>query len=223
MSFIQHMGRSFGTQMVVVIHPEANGGELRHEVEAQVQPKKAFFDADAPVFEGDRIELTDPRGGSRVVWITDVDVHQAGGHMSSFMSHIEATFVERDPDLRQPSPSQIIHGDTIIISGDHVNVATRGGSVKQQVPVSAGYEDLALAVKKALELIDSDDSIDAKEKMAAGEASTVILDELVSDAPDHAKLKGLLTTLRGVLVAGTNAAASAFASGLVHQLLVPSH
>lgn len=221
MSFIQHMGRDFGTQQVTVIHQKEDGGEERHALEAQVQAKKAFFDIDSPVYEDDQMELDDPRGGIRAVWITDLKLNQAGGQLPSYMSHIAATFSDQKPVVYTPTAHQIIHGDAIIISGNNVNVATRGSSVTQQ-PVSAGYEDLARAVKKALELIDADSTIDADERTGANESSSAILEELVKDQPDRAKLRSALAMLRGVLVAGANAAAAATASGLVHQLMLPN-
>lgn len=209
---------------MVVLHASADGVEERHELEAQVQAKKAFFDVDAPVYQGDRMELRDPRGGTRLVWITDVKINQAGGTVSSFMSHIAATFVEKEPAPREiVTNQQIVHGDAIIVSGDHVNIATRGSSVTQQSPVTAGYEGLAKAVKQALELIDADKSIDPAERITASDASKQILEELTSDEPDQGKLRGSLTVLRGVLVAGANSAAAAVASGLVQQLLLASN
>lgn len=222
MSFVQHMGRTFGTQQVVVIHTSDGGEEERTQLEAQVQSKKAFFDADAPVYLGDRMEIVDPRGGVRLVWITEVDINQAGGGIPSYMSHIEATFVEQEPTpTYRAQAHHIIQGDAIIITGNHVNVATHGGSVSQQLPVTPGYEDLARAVKEALQLIDSDESIDAVDRAVADDASSSLLDEIVKEKPDHKVLRGSLAILRGVLVAGTNAAASAVGSGLVHQLTAP--
>lgn len=222
LSFIQHMGRSFGTQQVVVIHLSDGGDEERTKLEAQVQSKKAFFDAEAQVYLGDRLEILDPRGGVRLVLITEVDINQAGGGMPSYMSHIEATFVEREPTpTYRAQAHQTIQGGAIIITGDHVNVATHGGSVSQHLPVTPGYEDLARAVKGALQLIDSDELIDAVDRAVAGDASSSLLDEIVKEEPDHKVLRGSLAILRGVLVARTNAAASAVGSGLVHQLMVP--
>jgi hypothetical protein len=219
-SFIQRVGRRFGTQRVVVINKPGKSDEVRNDLEAQVQSKKAFFDVNAPVYEGDQMELPDPRGGTRTVWITDVDIAQAGGQMSSWMSHIEATFSDHEPRPATPPRPQVIHGDNIVIAGGHVNVATRGGSVSQQVPVTSGYEDLARAVKDALELLDTEPDLDDDDRDTAQEASTAILEEIVKESPDRPRVKKALAALRGVLASATNAAAAAAASGLIQQLVV---
>ena len=219
-SFIQQVGRSFGTQRVVVVNMPGTPDEVRNDLEAQVQSKKAFFDVNAPVYEGDQMELPDPRGGTRTVWITAVDISQAGGQMSSWMSHIEATFSDHAPQPATPLRPQVIHGDNIVISGSHVNVATRSGSVSQQIPVTSGYEDLARAVKEALELLGTEPNLDEDDRGIAREASATVLEEIVKESPDHPRVKRALATLRGVLSSATNAAAAAAASGLIQQLVV---
>ncbi len=219
-SFIQHVGRSFGTQKVVVVNKPGTPEEVRNELEAQVQSKKAFFDVDAPVHEGDRMELPDPRGGTRAVWITDVDIAQVGGQMSSWMSHIEATISDHEPHTAMPPRPQVIHGDQIVITGSHVNVATHGGSVSQQLPVTSGYEDLARAVKEALELLATESTLDEDDRNTAQEASATVLEEIVTESPDQSRVKKALAALRDVLSSTTNAAAAAAASGLVQQLVL---
>jgi hypothetical protein len=219
-SFIQHIGREFGTQRVVVINKPGTPDEVRYDLEAQVQSKKAFFDVDAPVYKGDQMELADPRGGTRTVWITDVDISQAGGQVWSWMSHISATYSDQEPRPATSQRPQVIHGDNIVISGSHVNVATHGGSVSQQVPVTSGYEDLARAVKDALELLASDSDLDEDDRATAQDASAAVLEEIVKESPDHSRVKKSLAALRGVLASATNAAAAAAASGLIQQLVV---
>lgn len=60
-SFLAGHGSGFPQQDVVVVHLAGEPGETRQTVRSHVQASKAFFDVDAPVFEGDEIELSDPR------------------------------------------------------------------------------------------------------------------------------------------------------------------
>jgi uncharacterized protein (TIGR02391 family) len=60
-SFVRGHGAAFGTQMVKIIRNEGDEDEQVIEVEAHVQAEKGFFDVDTPVFEGDVVEVADPR------------------------------------------------------------------------------------------------------------------------------------------------------------------
>src|SRR5216683_2627434 len=53
----------FPTEIVRIIRNEGTDSEVVTEVEAHIQPKSGFFDVDAPVYEGDVVEVADPRGG----------------------------------------------------------------------------------------------------------------------------------------------------------------
>lgn len=218
--FISEMGRSFGTQQVVVIHNPGQEDEIRHEVEAHVQSSKAFFNVDAPVYEEDVLEMSDPRGGIRRVYVTEVKINQAGGGMSD-MSHISASFASTPPRRSEPrGPSQIIHGNAVIVSGSHVNVALDNGTINQQVPVTHGYEDLARVVGRALELIEATRTVDPDDREAAQEAGTALLTEVVKPEPNRPLIKRSLALLRGVLQGAAAGGAGAAAKGLIEQLFV---
>lgn len=60
-SFVRGVGAQFGTQMVTIIRNEGGDDEETIQAEAQVQAEKGFFDVDTPVFEGDIVEVADPR------------------------------------------------------------------------------------------------------------------------------------------------------------------
>jgi hypothetical protein len=79
--------RSFGSKRVKVIRNEGTDSEESLELEAHVQPTKAFFAVDAPVYEGDVLEIPDPRGATTRRVIQRVDVFDQG---SREMQHIEA-------------------------------------------------------------------------------------------------------------------------------------
>jgi len=81
---------TFGTTRVV-IEPGGRGPDSREPVplDAHVQSKRAFFAVDAPVFEGDVLEVSDPRGGVARFEITAVDVHNYGpAHLRHLEAHI---------------------------------------------------------------------------------------------------------------------------------------
>ncbi len=57
------MFRSFGHETVGVVHAEGTADERRFSVEAHVQPDSGFVLVDAPIYEGDFVEIKAPRGG----------------------------------------------------------------------------------------------------------------------------------------------------------------
>lgn len=60
-SFIRGHAAAFGTQTVKIIHNADRDDEEVLEVEGHIQGEKGFFDVDTPVFEGDLVEVADPR------------------------------------------------------------------------------------------------------------------------------------------------------------------
>lgn len=220
-TFITQMRKSFGTQKVTVIHPVEGETDERFEAESQVQSEAAFFDVNVPIYRGDRIEMGDPRGGTREVWVTNVKINQAGGQMPSGMSHIKAAISDQASEMPDVTKSpQTTYGDYAIVvsGGSHVTIATHGGSIDQGKSVPPEFNELAKAVKLALELIQNESSFDGDEREIAKQASSDVLQEIIKDDPNPSKLKGALATLRGVLTAATNSASSAAASGIIQQL-----
>jgi hypothetical protein len=92
-SFLTGHGAHFPQEDVVVIHGLGKPNESRHGVRAHVQARTAFFDVDAPVYEGDFVEIEDPRGGVRRVEVIEVKINDVrGAHGLEGMSHIEVVF-----------------------------------------------------------------------------------------------------------------------------------
>lgn len=87
--FLRRMGRTFGTTKVVVIHAEGTSDEVRNEVEAHVQPKSGFFEVETPIYEGDVVEMDDPRGGRERRTAETVAVHSSAPRG---MAHTEVTW-----------------------------------------------------------------------------------------------------------------------------------
>jgi hypothetical protein len=50
-------------EIVRIIHAEGTSDESVVEAVAHIQPKKGFFEVDAPVYEGDIVEVHEPRQG----------------------------------------------------------------------------------------------------------------------------------------------------------------
>jgi uncharacterized protein (TIGR02391 family) len=55
--------RQMGTQIVVIIQNESTQDEKRFEAECFVQADKGTFELETPIYEGDIVEMDDPRGG----------------------------------------------------------------------------------------------------------------------------------------------------------------
>lgn len=54
----------FPTEVVKIIHNEGTDDEQVTEVDAHIQPESGFFNVDTPIYEGDVVEVADPRQGS---------------------------------------------------------------------------------------------------------------------------------------------------------------
>lgn len=101
MNFIKTIGRRFGTEQVTVIHAEGTADEQRHQLEAQIQADSGFFDVDAPIYEQDIVEVPDPRGGTRRLFVAKVDINKASAAMQN-MSHIQAHWGKGSPPPPPP-------------------------------------------------------------------------------------------------------------------------
>lgn len=219
-SFMEDMARTFGTRMVSVVHNAGQHDEVRHdEVEALVQQKSAMFAVDAPVHEGDRLELPDPRGGIRTLYVTHVKITEVGdvGDFGPDLDHIEAAF--RDSPPQPTERAQHVYGDQYVITGSNgVNIVTRGGTLNQTA--TPGYEELAQRIQQVLDVLNTTGDLDEEEREVGRDAASTALDELVQPEPNQRVVKGALAALRGVLGSAANAGAGAAASGLVGQLFL---
>lgn len=83
------MFRTFGHETVGVIHAEGTADEKRFSVEAHIQPDSGFVAVDTPIYEGDVIEINDPRGGTDRRLVKEVRIHNPRGSSFSGMRHTE--------------------------------------------------------------------------------------------------------------------------------------
>ena len=75
-----------GSKKVIIIHHEGADDEARIEASAKIQPNLGFFSVTTPIYEGDVVEIPDPRGGIDRRVARRVDVYDAG---SRAVQHIE--------------------------------------------------------------------------------------------------------------------------------------
>jgi len=118
MAFLRQM-RALGVQKVVVIHNQGQPDEQRNEIEAHVQPKKGFFEVDTPVYEGDVVELPDPRGGIDRRHVNKVEWYKIGRPQ---LDHIEVTWGSAPPPRRPPI-------DRIAVTGLHLLIQQASGDL----------------------------------------------------------------------------------------------
>jgi uncharacterized protein (TIGR02391 family) len=63
MSVIRQMGQGHGITRAKIIHNAGTPDEEVCEVDALIQGEAGFFEVDTPIFEGDLVEVPDPRRG----------------------------------------------------------------------------------------------------------------------------------------------------------------
>lgn len=87
---------NFPSQDVVIVHEEDSGSETRTESRGNIQDRKGYFDVSTPVYEGDVVELPDPRGGLRRLLVTSVAINDQGPSLTD-VNHIEVTWGKAPP------------------------------------------------------------------------------------------------------------------------------
>lgn len=108
-----------GTHEVIIMHNEGEHDERRTTALCNVQRAKGFFEVDIAVYEGDIVELRDPRGGSRRLTVREVEIADDG--RASALSHLAAVW--GDPTVvRHPAvPRVAIEGlrpETVRVASD---------------------------------------------------------------------------------------------------------
>lgn len=75
-----------GAKKVVIVHHEGTDSEERREVEAHIQADSGFFAVETPIYDGDVVLISDPRGGTDRRLAAKVKVNDYG---PSRMQHTE--------------------------------------------------------------------------------------------------------------------------------------
>ncbi len=135
-SWLTGMGADFPQQDVVIVHREEDGTESRTNVRGSVLSDTGTSDIDTPVFRGDVVEMDDPRGGIRRLYVTKVDVNDVrGGPDFGGMSHVHVHWTDEQPRLAPSSaPPATYTGPVFQVS--IAQVAWDNRDVQQQVHVS---------------------------------------------------------------------------------------
>lgn len=69
--------RRAGVTKVTITHSAGTADESRCEAEAQLQAASGFFAIETPVYEGDIVDVPDPRGGTERYVATEVKINRA--------------------------------------------------------------------------------------------------------------------------------------------------
>lgn len=85
------MLHQLGAEQVTIVHAEGTEEERRVEVQAHVQPETGFFEVDAPIYEGDVVLVSDPRGGVERRLAGTVKIYNVG---PSQVRHTEVTWTK---------------------------------------------------------------------------------------------------------------------------------
>ena len=108
-----------GTHEVTIIHNEGEHDERRTTALCNVQRAKGFFEVDTAVYEGDIVELPDPRGGSRRLIVREVEIAD-DGHARA-LSHLAAVWGEPTA-VRHPAVSRVaiegLHPEIVRVASD---------------------------------------------------------------------------------------------------------
>lgn len=109
--------RRLGVKNVVIIRGEGTSDEERIEVEGVIQPQKGFFDVATPIYEGDYVDIPDPRGGTERRLATEVKVYDGIRRMR----HTEVVW-GKAPAMRTPPVRRLsvenLHPAVISAAGD---------------------------------------------------------------------------------------------------------
>lgn len=221
-SFTTGFGSSFPQHDVEIIHAVGTPDERRTKARAMIQSDSGYFDLDTQIYDGDIVELDDPRGGRRQLYVERVDVRD---HRSSpeFAWSSNITAYWGTPSTASPSVTTTYNGPVVNVSGGHAQLAWgNSGTVSQgSAPqtVADGYEDLARAVTEALELLSRAEDVDPDDRAHAEETGRSILAEVVEAEPNRSALKRGLATLRGIVAPLALTAANTGAEAGIQQLI----
>ncbi len=83
---------------VTLVKNLGQANETRQTVDCSIQDKKGFFAANAPVYEGDVVEVEDPRGGKRQLTVAEVKIQ---GHGTG-LDHLEVVWGKPPQVLQAP-------------------------------------------------------------------------------------------------------------------------
>ncbi len=142
-SFVRGHFAALGTQIVKIIRDEGGEGEAVVEVQAHIQAEKGFFDVKTPVFEGDLVEVADPRRPEGVErrLVAKVKVNNFG---PTDMQHISVTW-------GRATPARVAPVRRLSFGNLHVAVQSAAGDLfadgHYESSVSEAFKSLEVRVR----------------------------------------------------------------------------
>lgn len=219
-TFLQTFGGAFGTKKVIRIKDLGLADEERVELECILHPDKANFAVDAPVFEGNYLEIPDPRDPAtpQLKYVAKVEIYDTPKMAN--MAHLAATLSDEPPRSR-PAEPRIVNNTSIVVHGGNNQFAVGNLTGAQAMTIAEGVtgELSALATRVAaivqdVELLE----IGADEREAILTTSKSLLDEIASDDPDMSLVRRLGVFLKNAL-AGAVYATGAGASQAIRDFV----
>ncbi|QPE03465.1 hypothetical protein IT882_08735 [Microbacterium schleiferi] len=191
MGFLESTGRSFPQHDVIIVHNEGSPEEVRAPSRGIIQSKSGQFNVDTPIYEGDWVELPDPRGGTRRLYVREVHVNDVGEHAPAFrdMGHISVKWGE--PSTAHAPAERLV----VNVSGSHNQIAWNNRDVTQQRGDWPSDERAVLA--KLLEELRDLEISPADRDILSEEASAAI--QSIDNGEDTARRRRSIATIRGVL------------------------
>lgn len=224
-SFTSTVGRRFGLTSVEIIHHMGAPDESRHALECQYQGTAGYFDIDAPIHDGDTVELDDPRtGGKMQHFVPSVELNHSP--FPSSPSFIKANWGSPPKD---PVPPVVHNTTTITVTGDYNAVSAGVGAIALAQRISetgpAEFQAPSASVAHILKAL-GDLSVGDDERFAVLDSAAPLLESLQAEVPDRSLIRRLLVGLKNAVVglthsanAGANVAVAAFADEQVQALL----
>lgn len=140
--FLRGLGGTFGTQQVVIIHNEGTEDETRTEAQAHIQARQGFFEVETRIYEGDIVEMDDPRGGRERRLAAEVLVHNVPGGMA----HTSVVWGKAGPPRGAPVRRlrlENLHRNVIAAASDLFNDQHYASAVSEAFKsIEVGVRDL---------------------------------------------------------------------------------
>ncbi|MEH3134849.1 MAG: TIGR02391 family protein [Mycolicibacterium neoaurum] len=213
MGFLDGIRGTFGTEQVVIIHNEGQDDETRREVEAHIQSKTGSFEIDTPIYEGDVVELDDPRGGRERRLAAQVDINRVRGHDE--MSRIKVTWGKAAPARSAPVRRlkvENLHPVVIDAASDLFNDG------HYESAVSEAFKSIEVRVR-ALVSVPGKTGSKLMEAVFGGASPLLDVTTEVGESAENEK-NGFLALFRGAMIGVRNPKAhELFKAADAHQAL----
>lgn len=191
MSFLRTMGSGHGTKQVVIVSKPGTADEERTTVEAMIQSESGFFEVSTPIYEGDLVEIPDPRGGTDLRLAREVKVNDFG---SSGLHHTQVKWGKAP--ARRVAPVRRLTFENL-----HPDVQEAAGDLFADghlaSAVSEAFKSLEVRVRKLSNLDQSGSTL----MTTAFAAKTPILDVATeSGRSGQDEREGFMALFRGAMI-----------------------